>query len=235
MTAALRGAPPRSDWAAVLFDLDGTLSDTVPLILRCYRHTMSTHLGQELPDAEWLRTIGLPLRVQLERFARGAEEHAAMLATYSAFQLEHHDGMVQAFPDAVAVCQELVDRGALLAVVTSKRREMTLRTLRCSGLCDLFPVVVSADDVTHGKPDAEPVHLALEMLGVADRRGEVLFIGDSPFDLTAGRKAGVRTAAALWGAFGRADLESCAPDHYVSTFREVLALRPDAARAGGVG
>src|SRR5690606_872823 len=45
-------------WAAVLFDLDGTLADTVPLILDCYRHTMRTHLGEAPPDARWLRTIG---------------------------------------------------------------------------------------------------------------------------------------------------------------------------------
>ena len=97
-----RGAG-RSDpaWAAVLFDLDGTPADTVPLILRSYRHTMQVHRGRELPDSEWLRTLGTPLREQLKDFARDDAEVDAMASTYGAFQHRHHDEMVAAFPGAL--------------------------------------------------------------------------------------------------------------------------------------
>ncbi|HZD05793.1 MAG TPA: HAD hydrolase-like protein, partial [Longimicrobiales bacterium] len=94
-------------WAGVFFDLDGTLADTVPLILRCYRHTMRAHLGQELPDERWLRTIGTPLRDQLRAFARNADEAVAMLETYVAFQRSVHDEMVRPFDGARLVVEEV--------------------------------------------------------------------------------------------------------------------------------
>jgi len=213
-------------WAAVLFDLDGTIADTLPLILRCYRHTMLTHLGRELPDEAFLRTVGTPLGEQLRDFARDEAELLAMAETYVAFQRIHHDAMVKAYPGARDVASALRGRGVELAVVTSKRREMTLRTLDRCGLGDLFEVLVCADDVSRGKPDPEPVRRALAELGLERHRREVLFVGDSPFDVTAGRLAEVRTAAALWGAFERATLEAAEPDHLVGCIADVLELRP---------
>ena len=213
-------------WAAVLFDLDGTLADTVPFILQCYRHTMRTHRGCELPDEEWLRTIGTPLRDQLRAFATSDEEVLAMVETYVAFQrLRHHD-QIRAFPGARSVLESLAETGAELAVVTSKGREMTARTLDTCGLGDLLTLRICADDVTRGKPHPEPVHLALSALGLSERAGEVLFVGDSPFDVQAGLEAGVRTAAALWGAFARDVLEAAAPHHVVGRLEDVLELRP---------
>ena len=60
---------PGERWAAVLFDLDGTLADTVELILSSYRHTMRTHLGEAPPDERWLASMGTPLVTQLAGFA----------------------------------------------------------------------------------------------------------------------------------------------------------------------
>ncbi|HIF07129.1 MAG TPA: HAD family hydrolase, partial [Gemmatimonadetes bacterium] len=66
------------------------------------------------------------------------------------------------------------------------------------------------------KPHPESVHKALELLGLAGRVKETLFVGDSPFDLRAGRAAGTYTAAAVWGAFSRDALAAENPDFYLS-------------------
>lgn len=229
-----RSARGSKGWAAVLFDLDGTLADTVPLILACYRHTMRTHLGRELPDEEWLRTIGTPVRAQLWAFARTDDEHAAMLETYVTFQRAQRDEGLKAYPGARRVVRRLAGSGAGLAVVTSKGREMALRTLERCGLADLFSVLVSADDVALAKPDPEPVMRALDALDLTGRGEDVLFVGDSPYDVTAGRRAGVRTAAALWGPFERAELELAEPHHFVTRLDDLLALSP-AGREGADG
>ena len=213
-------------WGAVLFDLDGTLADSVPFILESFRHTMRTHRGKELPDSEWLRTIGIPLRDQLRLLADSDGEMLAMLETYKSFQRASLDGMINAFPGARDVGEALVRAGTRLAIVTSKTREMTTRTLDSCGLSDLFDQCVCADDVERGKPDPEPVMLALEQLGLERRTQEVLFVGDSPFDIASGLGAGVRTAAALWGAFGLEELEAADPHHLVTRLEEVLELRP---------
>lgn len=211
-------------WAGILFDLDGTLADTVELILCSYRHTMKTHLGQELPDERWLATIGTPLKEQLRGFARDENEADRMLETYVTYQRGIHDEMVSPFPGAVEVVDALKERGAAVAVVTSKRREMAVRTLGRCGLGDAYDVLVTYDDVQRGKPDPEPVQLALDSLGLRDQADHTLMVGDSPWDLRAGRAAGTRTAAALWGPYARETLAPEAPDYWLESLREVLDL-----------
>lgn len=212
-------------WDSVLFDLDGTLADTVPLILACYRHTMTVHRGAPLPDELWLRHVGRPLRDSMLDFGRDAAEADAMRETYIGFQREAHDRMVRPFAGMLEAVQELRDGAIPLGVVTSKTREMALRTLEVCGLGDAFPVVVTADEVTQGKPHPEPVHLALRMLSVVPGPGS-LFVGDSPHDLVSGRAAGVRTVAVTWGAAEEDVLVAEAPDHLVRSVAELRALRP---------
>lgn len=217
------------DWGGILFDLDGTLADSIDLILSCYRYTMRVHLGAEPPDDRWLATLGRPLRDQIRAFARSDEEAAAMMATYQGYQRRVHDGMVRPYPGVREVIARLSEAATPLAVVTSKRREVALRTLRCCGLDGYFPVVISADDVTNGKPDPEPVTAALTALG-SPAAGTVLFVGDSPFDVMAGRAAGVLTGAALWGAFPRDELGAAAPDYLLERVDDVLSLPGPASR-----
>jgi len=216
-----QGAPR---WGAVLFDLDGTLADTVELILRSYRHTMKAHLGRELPDERWLANLGRPLRYQLRGFARDEEETDAMFSTYVAFQKTVHDRMVGPYPGVREVVARLRQSGVLLGVVTSKRRTMAERTLSRCGLDGEFDVIVCADDVARGKPDPEPVRLALARLGLSAQPERVLFVGDSPFDVRAGMAAGVRTAGALWGPFDRTVIEAERPDYVLSRIEDLLTV-----------
>lgn len=208
---------------AVLFDLDGTLADTVELILQCYRHTMRAHRGQPLPDERWLSTIGTPLRDQLRDFADSDDEAHAMLETYERHQREIHDEYVRTFDGAVETVEELRKAGMLLGIVTSKRREMAVRTLDACGLAAHFEVVITASDVIAGKPDPEPVRRALDGLEVTEA-GSVLFVGDSPYDIRAGRNAGTRTAGALWGPYARSELEAAEPDHLLESVADVIGL-----------
>lgn len=215
----------REGWAAVLFDLDGTLADTVPLILACYRHTMTVHRGGPLPDRLWLRNVGRPLRDSMLDFARDAAEAEAMRETYLDFQRQAHDRMVRPFQGMSEAVVAFAQTGAALGVVTSKTRELALRTLDVCGLSSAFPVVITADEVIRGKPDPEPVRLALRELAV--EAGErILFVGDSPHDVVAGRAAGVCTAAVTWGACTEDELTVEGPHHLVRTVDELRGLRP---------
>lgn len=213
-------------WAAVLFDLDGTLADTTELILRCYRHTMRVHLGEVPPDERWLARMGTPLREQLKDFTRDPDEEARMAETYSTYQRAIHDDMVKPFPGAVEVVHAFKASGAAVGVVTSRRTPMAVRTLARAGLEGVMDVLVGADDVVKAKPDPEPVLLALDRLELTGQGARTLFVGDSPFDIRAGRGAGTRTAAALWGPFPHEALRAEGPDHFVSRPEELLALRP---------
>lgn len=207
---------------AVLYDFDGTLADSTELIMRCYRHTMATHLGQAPPDEAWLAGFGTPLETQIARFARSESEHHAMLATYRAHQDEWHDTLLTPFPGAAETVAELARRGIALALVTSKLRRSTLRGMDLCGITDHFPVIITPEDVRSPKPDPEPVLAALDRLGVS--ASEAVFVGDSPHDMASGRAAGTRTAAALWGPFPREALLAERPDVLLHRQQDVLDL-----------
>ena len=209
--------------AAYLFDLDGTLIDSVELILQSYRHTLTIHRGQVPPDHIWLAGVGTPLRAQFRAFTDDPVELEAMVETYRGFNLEHHDRMVRRYPGVLEAVQSLKQRGVRLGVVTSKMRAGTVRGLSVCGFDGLFDVLVGADDVTQHKPDPAPVLHALKLLG-ADPAATV-FAGDSPHDLVAGRAAGVRTAGVLWGPFTREHLAPHDPDYWLQRPADIEALR----------
>lgn len=208
--------------SAVLFDFDGTLADSTALILASYRHTMRTHLGTVPPEAEWMSGFGTPLELQIARYARSKSEHLAMMETYRTYQSERYDALLRPFAGAPELITELARRGVPMAIVTSRYRRSTLRGMELCGIIDHFPVIVTPEDVSRAKPHPEPVLQALRRLNV-EARGAV-FVGDSPHDLVAGRAAGTRTAAALWGPFPRAVLEAEQPDYLLSALDEVPAL-----------
>ncbi|BDG06635.1 HAD family hydrolase [Anaeromyxobacter oryzae] len=206
---------------AILFDLDGTLVDTVPLILATVRHAFDGY-GWCPSEAEWIAGIGTPLRTQLAGFARAPEDVELLQARYRRFWLAEHDRMTRCFPGALEVVERLAARGHPLGVVTAKVEEGAWRTLRHTGLDRSMGAVVGADSCARAKPDPEPVLLALSRLGRPP--SEALLLGDSPHDLVAGRRAGVRTAAALWGACSAEALAAAEPDHRLATIGELLAL-----------
>jgi pyrophosphatase PpaX len=207
-----------------LFDLDGTLIDSVELILRSYRHTLRTHRGMVPPDELWLKGLGTPIRVQLRQWTEDPAEIEEMAATYSVYNLEHHDALVRPYDGIVSAVRSLKDDGRRLGLVTSKVRSGATRGLRIAGLELAFDVIVGADDVRHPKPHPEPVLTALDQLGA--KPGGTVFIGDSRHDLESGRAAGVKTAAALWGPFDRVHLADLEPDYWLERPEDILTLIP---------
>jgi pyrophosphatase PpaX len=213
---------PTQPLTTFLFDLDGTLLDSLELILSSYRHTFRTHRGSVPPDDVWIQGLGTPLRVQFYRFTDDPVEVDAMVSTYRKYNLAHHDTMVSAFPGIVEAVHQLRGLGIKLGIVTSKNRSGTLRGLACGGLDGLFDVLVTADDVDTPKPAPQPVTMALEQLR-ADAR-EAVFVGDSPHDLSAGRAAGVATAAVRWTPFPPAELDRQQPDYWIERPSDLVTI-----------
>jgi pyrophosphatase PpaX len=205
-----------------LFDLDGTLLDSIRLILDSYHHTLRVHGLRPRSDAEWLAGIGTPLRVQFREWAQDPKAMDAMVATYRDFNLSHHDTMASAYPGVVAAVKEVHGRGIRMGLVTSKNRAGAERGLKLLGLDREIPLIVGADDVENPKPHPEPVLKALAQLGVAPE--EAVYIGDSVHDMHSGKAAGVRTAAVLWGPFGRQDLAHTEPTWWLERPAELLEL-----------
>ncbi len=207
---------------ALLWDLDGTLVDSIELILASYRHAFEVVRGQALPDELWLRGIGTPLIEQLRGFTDDPQELETLLDVYRRHAVANHDRMIRVFPGIDSTLRALVQRGVPLCIVTSKRRLGVERALRACRLEGLFADAVASDDTTQHKPHPAPVFLALERLGASPET--TLFVGDSLHDLHAGRRAGVSTAAALWGPFDRERLGEAEPDLWLESPEQVLDL-----------
>ena len=214
-----RMAPPIT---TVLFDLDGTLIDSIELIRQSFRHTMMTHRGAPPPEESWFHGLGTPLRTQFKVFSNDPVEIEAMLVTYREHNNANHDLLIKDYPGALDAVRALKAKGLKLGIVTSKQSKGAARGLKKGGFDGLFDVVVGADDVTAHKPDPTPVLHALKQLGMTPDRA--IMVGDSPHDITSGRLAGARTAAALWGPFSRALLEPARPDLWLAKPREIATL-----------
>jgi pyrophosphatase PpaX len=206
----------------VLFDLDGTLIDSVRLILDSYHHTLAVHGLPARSDEEWLRGVGTPLTAQFAECRVDGRTMEALVATYREYNLAHHDRMVTVYPGVLAAVERLRASGRRTGLVTSKNRSGALRGLALAKLERMMDVLVCADEVTNPKPHPEPVEKAVALLD-ADPRTTV-YVGDSIHDMRSGRAAGVRTAAALWGPFGRAHLEDASPDYWLETPADLVAL-----------
>ncbi len=206
----------------VLFDLDGTLIDSVRLILDSYHHTLATHGLPPRTDEEWLAGVGTPLTAQFAAWRDDPETLKALIATYREYNLTHHDRMVTVYPGVVDVVCALKEDGISTGLVTSKNRAGAVRGLTLAQLEAMMDVLVCADEVENPKPHPEPVEKAVRLLS-ADPQATV-YVGDSVHDMLAGRAAGVRTAAALWGPFGRSHLEGAQPDYWLERPEELLTL-----------
>jgi pyrophosphatase PpaX len=206
----------------VLFDLDGTLIDSVRLILDSYHHTLAAHGLPPRTDDEWLAGVGTPLSAQFAAWRHDPDTLEALIATYREYNLKHHDRMVTVYPGVVDVVGALKAEGVATGLVTSKNRAGAVRGLTLARLEALMDVLVCADEVENPKPHPEPVEKAVRLLN-ADPDTTV-YVGDSIHDMRSGRAAGVRTAAVLWGPFGRSHLEGAQPDYWLETPNDLLAL-----------
>lgn len=206
----------------ILFDLDGTLIDSIELILKSARFAFEKLERVGPPDEEWLAGIGIPLWTMLQRYARDDADCALLLAGYREYQLANHDRLIRCYDGTIETVKALHACGHELAVVTSKSEALAFRALALVGLARYMDTVVGCESSTRHKPDPEPVRIALHRLDC--RPEDALFVGDSVFDVLAGNAAGVQTAAALWGAAGRADLEPGKPNVYLEGISELPGL-----------
>jgi AHBA synthesis associated protein len=212
---------------AVVFDLDGVLIDSIEVMREAFGLAYADvvgpgeapfaaylpHLGRHMPDT--LRVMGLPAEMypSFVRFSR---------------ELVHR---VPRCDGAGELLDFLRAQGVGIAVATGKVRDRADHVLDAVGLLGHVDAVTGSDEVPSGKPDPAIVLLALRRLGVEP--ADAFMVGDSPLDLQAGRAAGTRVAAALWGQGARDELLAGQPDLIATSCGELgVELRKLIAREG---
>lgn len=206
---------------AVLFDLDGTLIDSIGLLLASVKHAFEGRTLAPTPE-EWVAGIGTPLARQLEPYAASSDDVDHLVSRYRGFQNEAHDRMTRVYDGVTETLEKLAANGHPMGIVTSKGNNMMLKSLRFTNIERFMKSMVGCDSCAVHKPDPFPVRLALSELGYEPT--EAVFIGDSPHDILAGNGAGVTTIAALWGPFTRSMLEPYEPNHFLDDIRGLVPL-----------
>jgi pyrophosphatase PpaX len=206
----------------VLFDLDGTLIDSGPIILASMQHSVRTVLGREIPPDELGLTIG-GQGIVAQMQAIDADRADDLVEAYK----EHNDGLhdtLEAFDELLALLPRLKAEGRKLGIVTAKRhRTVALALERFPALSDEFDIVVAHEDTERHKPDPDPVLLAIERLGGTP--AQAAYVGDSPFDIRAAKAAGAFAVAVGWGGIHPDErLLAEEPDAFVGSAAELLSV-----------
>ncbi|MDX6388166.1 MAG: pyrophosphatase PpaX [Gaiellaceae bacterium] len=203
----------------VLFDFDGTVVDSGPIILASMRHATQSVLGREISEQELMASVGGPgLEAQMEAFAPDRVEE--LVRVYRAHNEPLHDTL-EAFRGIVDTLTTLKAQGRTLGLVTAKRRSTVDLAFAQLPIAHLFETVVGGDETELHKPHPAPLLLGLERLGA--RADQAAYVGDSPYDMQAAKAGGLYAVGVSWGGIHtRAALSDA--DLVVDTAEELLAV-----------
>ena len=210
----------RLRWPAIVFDLDGTLIDTIPLIVASHQHALSTVLGIEVPVETLRAGLGTPLMEQMVGFDR--ERAQDLYDTYRRWNHANTAALLGTFPGVDDLLIALAGDRARLGIATSKSRDAVDLAFRVQPLSVPFDAIVTIEDTTIHKPHGEPVLLAIDRLGATPDRA--VYVGDATHDLQAARAAGCAAVAVTWGAATSTQLAAESPDAIATTPAQLLTI-----------
>ncbi len=207
----------------ILFDFDGTLANTIDLIVATFEHTLQTRLGFKPPRQDIINTIGLPLADALDILSQRPDLVLELRKLYGEFNAANHDTMIKPIPGVAELLPALKERGLKIAIVTSKKPPMLERGMRCLDMLPYVDTIVSVVDTERGKPYADPMLLACQRLQLAPE--ECLCVGDSPFDIQSGNAAGNITVAVEYTCLDWSTImEQGKPDYTIAKPMDLLSL-----------
>jgi pyrophosphatase PpaX len=206
-------------YPTVLFDLDGTLVDSGAIILASFKHAARTVLARDVEEEQIAALVGgSNLHDQMRVLSPAHVDE--LVRVYREHNRPLHDEL-QAFEGVEELMETLSGEGRQLGIVTAKGRQTVDLAFAVLSLERYFDAVVTADMTERHKPDPAPVLKALELL--ESEPADAAFVGDSPYDIAAGKAAGVFTVAVSWGKIHPEErLLEAGADVLVHTPRELL-------------
>ena len=193
----------------VIFDVDGTLVDTVDLHARAWRETFG-HFGHDIPFADVRGQIGkggdqlMPVFLSEDEIGRRGEEIEAHRG-----ELYKRDHMPEArpFPRVKELFERIRAAGQRIVLASSGKAEEVERYQGLLGVAGLVDAVTTSEDAEKSKPHPDIFEAALAKVAPLGP-GDAVVVGDTPYDAEAARKAGIRAVGVLCGGFPEADLRA---------------------------
>jgi HAD superfamily hydrolase (TIGR01509 family) len=204
-------------WKAIIFDRDGTLFDSLPVILRSFNYGIEPFTSKHPTPEQWFEAFG-PAEPEVMGVFIPAENKVAAYDRFFQYYRDHFNE-IGLFPGMGELLQRIHNSGTRLALFTGAGKETAEYCLKQQNVLQYFDELVTGDSVLHPKPNPEGILKAMKALNVSPP--ETLVVGDAGADVLAGQRAGATSVLARWSGFiPPHDLPSN-PDH---TFTSVRAF-----------
>lgn len=210
-----------SQFTTWLFDVDGTLINSIGAVVECVKQTVRDMGGEVTDETVLMSSFGKGLMATLKPWVPEEKLDAAMEQYMRNF---HHfvRSRIELSPGVTELLELLKKRGVVMGIVTGNKKVEMEGIFQQLSLESYFGAVVCADSIPFQKPSPEPV---LECLRLLNRPVEgAIFVGDSEHDIRSGRLAGVKTIAVKGGSSPEERLLAAQPDFVVESMEELLSL-----------
>ncbi len=215
---------------AVLFDLDGTLVDSIGAYFAIAHQAAKSH-GLTVTEAHVRRALSSGASFWEEVVPRERSDRKDLKRLLSAEAAKHWPAALErnarVFPGVPGLLDELRGLGIALGIVSGARPEV-MALLRAEGLDRRFDAIVLGEDVARKKPNPEGILKCLDRMGVAP--ADAVYVGDTPIDMQASRAAGTRPVGVLSGAADGAELSRHAPARLIASLDRLRAILAPAHR-----
>lgn len=211
----------------VIFDLDGTLLDTLEDLAAAGNHTCEAHGWPTFPTDEYRYKVGNGMLKLVERFmpaecAGDRQMFESTLAEFRTYYGAHKEDRTAPYPGIPEALRELADAGITLAVLSNKDHAAVVPLVEKYFGAGLFACTQGRIDAYPAKPAAPITLHVMEQVG-ADP-ATTLYVGDSNVDVRCGHNAGIRVAGVSWGFRGRAELEAEGADYIADAPAELVGI-----------
>lgn len=208
----------------IIFDLDGTLLDTIDDLASSTNYALRRQGYPEHELREYRFFVGNGISKLIERAlppeARNGETVSALQEQFVAYYQQHKTDFTKPYPGIPALLQELHRRGVLLAVASNKYQQGTNELIRHFFGEELFSKVLGQRTGVPVKPDPAIVHEILQQTGIPKSR--TLYVGDSGIDMQTARNSGLVSIGVSWGFRPRQELEENGACHIIDRPGEIL-------------
>jgi pyrophosphatase PpaX len=207
---------------AVVFDFDGTVANTFPIICDAFREVFKKYSGISPTDAEIVAMFGPTETSTIRDKFPEFDDIDPLVEDFFTRYESRHDQLVEPVPTIDRYLASLAKRGFKLGIFTGKsRRGLAISCARLFKHCH-FDALITGDDVAYPKPNPEGLLKAMAILGVGP--SECLYVGDSDSDMLAGRTAGVTVIRAAWFDLGALQPERVSGDYRFTSFEDFMAF-----------
>lgn len=208
----------------VLFDLDGTITDSGPGIMNCVRYALEKSGMPEADESELRAFIGPPLHEQFRDFCGITDEQAEEMVRlyrerYSGtgiFENRVYDGVIP-------MLESLKEAGVRILLATSKPKKFAKIIADHFAFAEYFDFIGGANMDGTRTAKQEVIEYVLESCGVSDRT-DLIMVGDRRYDIEGAKKAGLASMGVLYGYGSREEIEAAGPDLIAETPADIAAL-----------